>query len=182
MQLAFESVAVKLDSTHSYLRGSCSPWPWRWAGFRPVSSSLEFPFGGLCGSDSIFLAFLCVLGRLTLPAVLKTLLLQSSFIHGGNTFFSQLLSGVGKVGAWQTESLVWRCWLKLVESLQTCDILRACISLTTPEPHFVFSPACKGLMPTPFNDGQFFQRILESDPSLGLSYTHQNLEWFRGFD
>lgn len=176
MQLAFESVAVKLDSTHSYLRGSCSPWPWRWAGFRPVSSSLEFPFGGLCGSDSIFLAFLCVLGRLTLPASSENFA-ATIFIHPRRKhIFFAIAQWCGESRSMANWILGLKVLIELVESLQTCDILRTCISLTTPEPHFVFSPACKGLMPTPFNGGQFFQRILESDRSWWRLTSERNRE------
>lgn len=116
MQLPFESVAVKLDPTHFYLRGRFSPGPWRWAGFQATFSLLEsFHLLGFRGSDNRF-SFLGCFGQAPTASqpVLKILLLQPSFIHGGKFFFfflSQLFSAVGKVGAWQTESLVWRCWL-----------------------------------------------------------------------
>lgn len=63
----------------------------------------------------------------------------------------------------------------LVESLQTCDILRACFSLTEHFNFIFFSflyyCVCKGLMHS-FSGKWFFQRILESDPSLGFFFLH----------
>lgn len=140
-----------------------------------ANMSLEFPLVDFCGSNIRFSFFLCVLGRLTASWFWKLLLVNNFNISTKETCFFADAQWFGKGRNMAHWILGLKALIELVESLQTLDILRTFISLIE-HLNFIFcsllyySCACKGLIPTPFKGRQFFQRILESDPSLGFSY------------
>ena len=121
------------------------------------------------------LVFLCVLGRLSLLASQLWKFCCCNFYSPmGESFFSPpVVQCCGESRSMANRILGLKVLVALVESLQTCDILRACLSLTE---HFNFFSflyycVCKSLMHS-FNGKWFFQRILESDPSLGFLFVH----------